>query len=173
MDGESRQEGAVMSLDRLRDWCAGQRRADLMEGRTARELSVLEQVADLAFSLDEVSPALPAASSLKTASYDVGFTLPIEGKKRPVHFCDIAFQRTYARWARKPGRIPPETVRVYLQLNKKRCDASALKDRFQIDDTGRWREEWHYLEVSPEFDVSSPAFSAAIEDAYDTLRYKI
>jgi hypothetical protein len=162
-----------VSLDRLKEWCAGQGRGDLLENRTTRELAVAEKVAQVAYGLENASPAVPAPSSVKTASYDVGFTMPIEGKKRPVHFCQITFQSTFSRWARKAGRIPPETVRVYLQLGKRRTEASALKERFEIDDTGRWREEWHYLEITPGFDLEDPALAAAIEDAYDTLRYRI
>ena len=166
-------ERAAMSLDRLREWHAAQGRGDLFGSKTARELAVADRVGSIAYSLDMVAPALPSASGAKNATYDIGFTMPVEGKKKPVPFCQITFQSTFSRWAKKAGRIPPETVRVYLQLSKKRCDASPLKDTFQIYDTGRWREEWHYLEISPAFDLESPAFAAAIEDAYDTLRYQI
>jgi hypothetical protein len=173
MESETRQEEAVMHLERLREWCAANGRGNLFDGKTARELAVVEKIAGLAWALDNAAPALPAQSSIKTATYDVGFSMPIEGKKKPVHFCQIAFQSTFVRWARKAGRIPPETVRVYLQLSKKRTDASALKEVFEIDDTGRWREEWHFLEITPTFDLENPALAAAIEDAYDTLRYQM
>ncbi|MBI1852080.1 MAG: hypothetical protein HYR85_17210 [Planctomycetes bacterium] len=163
----------MMPLDRLREWCVAQGRGDLFESKTARELAVVDKVAQIAFALEAASPALPAQSSIKTASFDVGFTMPIEGKKKPVHFCQIAFQSTFSRWARKAGRIPPETVRVYLQLSKKRTDASPIKEIFEFDDTGRWREEWHFVEVTPAFDLESQGFAAAIEDAYDTLRYQM
>src|SRR5262249_15158195 len=73
MESETRQEEAVMHLERLREWCAANGRGNLFDGKTARELAVVEKIAALAWALDNAAPALPAQSSIKTATYDVGF----------------------------------------------------------------------------------------------------
>lgn len=157
-----------MSLDKIRNWVQTQGgRVDVTQGRSERELAVLQRISRIALDLDGVVLHQGAKAGKGGEQHDLSFARRMPGRKTPVAFAGVLFKPAQgAPWLRRNDIKEADTVRLYLRTTEPAAKASPWGERFVNDDGLKSDPEWRYVDIPAGMDVSGEELLNLIEDAY-------
>lgn len=155
-----------MSLTTLKTWIPQHGRLDVTEGRSARELEVLDRFCSIAMDLDGVVAHQGAKVGKGGEHYDIDFGRMLKGRKTPVIFCGLLLPAPSEGWTRRSEPPAPDTVRLYVRLSPAGCERSPWALMVHEDDSLKPDEAWRYFEIPDRVDVQGDEMLDLIEDAY-------
>jgi len=155
-----------MSLEKARAWMREHGRLDIAEGRSAREIEVLDRVARIAMDLDGVVLHQGAKTGKGGEQHDLSFGRTREGRKTPILFAGVLLRPTDGNWYRKSDPIEEDAVRVYLKLSEAGVARSPWLDLAHEDDGIKPDGDWRYVEIPARVDVDGDELLDLLEDAY-------
>jgi hypothetical protein len=155
-----------VSLDKARVWMKSQGRRDISEGRSARELEVLDRICRIALDLDGVMLHQGAKAGIAGEQPDLMFGRKVKGRKTPILFAGVVLKPKGDQWMRRSD--PPETdaVRLHLKISEAGANRSEWGYLFAEDDGLKSDAEWRWCEISERMDVSGDELLDLLEDAF-------
>jgi len=143
-------------------------RRDIAEGRSAREIEVLDRICRIALDLDGVVLHQGAKAGLAGEQPDLMFGRMVPQRKTPILFAGVILrpQSTDEPWQRRSAVPEADTVRLHLKLTEAAMNRSDWVDLFHDDDAPKQDAEWRYLEIPDRLDVSGDELLDLLEDAY-------
>lgn len=157
-----------MSLEKARAWMRTEGRRDIAEGRSARELEVLDRICRIALDLDGVVLHQGAKAGQAGEQPDLMFGRMVPKRKTPVLFAGVVLRphSTDEPWQRRSSPPEADAMRLHLKLTEAAANRSEWSYLFQDDDAVRQDAEWRFLEINDRMDVSGDELLDLIEDAY-------
>ncbi len=155
-----------MSLEKARAWMRSEGRRDIAEGRSAREIEVLDRICRIALDLDGVVLHQGAKAGVAGEQPDLMFGRRKEGRKTPVLFAGVTLRPTGAEWFRRSPRPDPDVVRLHVRITEVGANRSELAYLVQNDDAPKPDPEWRWIDVPDTLDVSGDELLDLIEDSY-------
>jgi len=155
-----------VSLRKGKEWMQVHGRVDAAEGRTPRELEVLDRVLSIVLDLDGVVLHQGAKVGQGGEQHDLSFGRKKAERKTPIIFGGVLLRPTGTTWVRRSDAPETDVVRVYLKISEAAAAASDWADLIQEDDALKPDGEWRYLEIAERIDISGDELLDLIEDAY-------
>jgi hypothetical protein len=156
-----------LSLDKIRSWVQTSGRVDVTQGRSERELAVLQRISRIALDLDGVVLHQGAKAGKGGEQHDLDFARRMPERKTPIVFCGVIFKPAQgAPFFRRNDIKEPDTVRLYLRTTEAASKASAWGERFVNDDGLKSDPEWRYVDIPPSLEITGDELLDLIEDAY-------
>ncbi len=155
-----------VSLDKARAWMRSKGRRDIAEGRSARELEVLDRICRIALDLDGVVLHQGAKAGISGEQPDLMFGRKVESRKTPILFAGVILRPKGDEWMRRSDRPESDGVRLHLKLSEAGANRSDWADLFHEDDAVKADAEWRWLEIAERIDVSGDELLDLLEDAF-------
>jgi hypothetical protein len=143
-----------------------QGRRDIAEGRSQRELEVLDRLCRIGLDLDGVVLHQGAKAGVNGEQPDLMFGRKKTDRKTPILFAGIVLKPKTPEWARRTPVPETDAVRLYLKLNEAGANRSEWGYMFQDDDSVKPDPEWRFVEIPERMDISGEELLDLIEDAY-------
>ena len=141
-------------------------RRDIAEGRSAREIEVLDRICRIALDLDGVVPHQGAKVGKGGEQHDLSFGRMLPNRKTPVMFCGVLCRPADGQWTRRSDLPEADSVRLYLKLSEAGMNRSEWSYLACPDDGLKADPEWRYVEIPERMDVSGEEILDLIEDAW-------
>ena len=141
-------------------------RCDIAEGRSARELEVLDRICRIALDLDGVVLPQGAKAATNGEQPDLMFGRKKDDRKTPVLFAGVYLRPTGDEWARRSDMPEAGAVRLSLKISEPGASRSDWGYLFQDDDGLKADAEWRWIEIAENMDVSGDELLDLLEDAY-------
>ena len=156
-----------MSLAKVIDWMRTDGRLDITEGRSQRELAVLDRICRVVMDLDAVVPHQGARVGKGGEQLDLQFGRMLPSRKTPVLFCGVLLQaRGDDLWQRRDPSPERDTVRLYLRISEVGMARSPWSYMASGDDSPKPDPEWRYVEIPDRVELDGEEILDLIEDAY-------
>lgn len=155
-----------MSLEKAKAWMRTEGRRDIAEGRSARELEVLDRICRIALDLDGVQLHQGAKAGQAGEQPDLMFGRSVQGRKTPVLFAGVFLRPEGNLWLRRSDQPEADTVRLQLKISEAGATRSEWGYLFHEDDGLKADAEWRWLDIGDRIDVAGDELLDLLEDAY-------
>jgi hypothetical protein len=141
-------------------------RRDIAEGRSARELEVLDRICRIALDLDGVMLHQGAKAGTTGEQPDLMFGRKVPNRKTPILFAGVVLRPKGNDWHRRSDRPEADAVRLHLKISEAGAARSEWGYLFQEDDGVKTDAEWRWCEIADRMDVSGDELLDLLEDSF-------